>query len=435
MVMPVPTSKSPEEREFVVDSGASMHMMSKKELSSEELDSLSRSRTLTVVLTGNTEVHTHEAAQVFVHDSNLFVTVRLLEETPASYRLVSFAKTTDTPKSGSAVKCHGWPKMGRVLSARRTVSYLLSFQGYPQILEAFRLLHRHHRTRWEERSKQLLETVRDLLQVHLQGQYKSEVKEWHPETGAIHQKPETQLKRGMAKQVGRPVGRSSWVVGGIQRKSGEHRIACIRTQFSGIRVETKSRKQNIYTHFPKDQNCKVCKRTKMTRAPCRRRTGEAVPRAEKFGDLITADHKVLNEGCESRDNHQYAVVVQDLATQWIQSYPCKTQTSHETARSLSKFLDPSHKPKVVYTDNSLECGAFENPSWNHRTSTPHRSETNGVRRVKEGTSAVLLQSGLDERWWVSLYGNAFAICETSKTSWRMGKLRMKGDLENHSKGQ
>ena len=31
------TSKRPEEREFVVDSGASMHMMSKKELSSEEL--------------------------------------------------------------------------------------------------------------------------------------------------------------------------------------------------------------------------------------------------------------------------------------------------------------------------------------------------------------------------------------------------------------
>ena len=37
-------------------------------------------------------------------------------------------------------------------------------------------------------------------------------------------------------------------------------------------------------------------------------------------------------------------------------------------------------------------------------STPHRSETNGVaervvRRIKEGTSAVLLQSGLDEKWW------------------------------------
>ena len=51
----------------------------------------------------------------------------------------------------------------------------------------------------------------------------------------------------------------------------------------------------------------------MTSAPCRRCTDEAVPRAEKFGDLITADHKIFNEEGESRNNHQYAVVVQDLA--------------------------------------------------------------------------------------------------------------------------
>ena len=36
-----------------------------------------------VVLTANGEAHTHEEAQVFAHDLNLFVTVRLLEETPA----------------------------------------------------------------------------------------------------------------------------------------------------------------------------------------------------------------------------------------------------------------------------------------------------------------------------------------------------------------
>ena len=83
----------------------------------------------------------------------------------------------------------------------------------------------------------------------------------------------------------------------------------------------------------------------------------------------------------------------------------KKKTSQETRRSLQKFLEPERKPKVIYTDNSLEFGkACEDLSWSHCTSTPHRSETNGlaeraVRRVKEGTSAVLLQSGLNESWW------------------------------------
>ena len=62
-------------------------------------------------------------------------------------------------------------------------------------------------------------------------------------------------------------------------------------------------KDSVYTHFPKDRNCEICNRTKITRAPCRRRNGEAVPRAENFADLIAADHKVLSDNCESRNNH------------------------------------------------------------------------------------------------------------------------------------
>ena len=108
-------------------------------------------------------------------------------------------------------------------------------------------------------------------------------------------------------------------------------------------------KHSVCTHFPKDRNCEICIRTKITRAPCRRRNGEAVPRAESFGDLITADHTVLSDNCESRNNHRYAVVVQDLATQWIQAYPCKTKTSQETQRSLQKFLEPERNPKVIFT--------------------------------------------------------------------------------------
>ena len=195
-------------------------------------------------------------------------------------------------------------------------------------------------------------------------------------------------------------------------------------------------KHNVHTHFPKDRNCEICKRTKITRAPCRRRNGESVPRAVNFGDLITADHKVLSDNCESRNNHRYAVVVQDLATQWIQAYPCKkNKTSQETQRSLQKFLEPERKPKVIYTDNSLEFGKVcEDLSWNHCTSTPHRSETNGiaeraVRRVKEGTSAVLLQSGLNESWWAG-FMECTPICETSQIYYLMGRRPMKRRFGN-----
>ena len=58
-------------------------------------------------------------------------------------------------------------------------------------------------------------------------------------------------------------------------------------------------KHSVENHFPKDRNCEICQRTKITRAPYRRRIGGAVPRSENFGDLITADHKVLSDNCES----------------------------------------------------------------------------------------------------------------------------------------
>ena len=78
-----PTSNLPEEREFVIDSRAPMHMLSKKDLSSETLETLRRSRTSTVVVTAHGEVQTNEEAQVYVHDHGQFVTVQLLEDTPA----------------------------------------------------------------------------------------------------------------------------------------------------------------------------------------------------------------------------------------------------------------------------------------------------------------------------------------------------------------
>ena len=56
----------------------------------------------------------------------------------------------------------------------------------------------------------------------------------------------------------------------------------------------------------------------------RKNQKRSIQRTEKYGDLTTAEHKILNEGRESRNNHRYGVVVQVLATQWN---PCQTKTS------------------------------------------------------------------------------------------------------------
>ena len=82
-VMPAASTKEPEEREFVVESGARMHMVSKKDLNSAELETMRVSRNPTTVMTANGKTQTREEATVYVKEWELFVTVMLLEETPA----------------------------------------------------------------------------------------------------------------------------------------------------------------------------------------------------------------------------------------------------------------------------------------------------------------------------------------------------------------
>ena len=164
-------------------------------------------------------------------------------------------------------------------------------------------------------------------------------------------------------------------------------------------------KHSVQTHFPEDRNYETARGPKLQGS----RAEDALAEPYFVQKILVIRLQRITEFLVKIANleriTENAVVVQDLATQWIQACPCKTKTSQETQRSLQKFLEPSRKPKVIYTDNSLEFGkACEDLSWNHCTSTPHRSETNGiaeraVRRVKEGTSAVLLQLGLDENWW------------------------------------
>ena len=67
----------------MVESGASMHMVSKKDLISAKLETMRISRNPTTVMTTNGEVQTGKEATEYVKQLDFFVKVMLPEETPA----------------------------------------------------------------------------------------------------------------------------------------------------------------------------------------------------------------------------------------------------------------------------------------------------------------------------------------------------------------
>ena len=84
-------------------------------------------------------------------------------------------------------------------------------------------------------------------------------------------------------------------------------LGCHRCAGDTLEKDTKGKKgiigaqsrgnHNVFTHYPKDPNCEVCKKTKATRArfwikPKKRVYGIAP--STQFGDLITAGHKIQN---------------------------------------------------------------------------------------------------------------------------------------------
>ena len=82
----------PEEREFVVDSGASMHMIRKQDLSNAEMDILMKSCSPTIVITANVDVQTHEEATVYVKELDTFLSTKVFANKPA---VLSLGKLCD----------------------------------------------------------------------------------------------------------------------------------------------------------------------------------------------------------------------------------------------------------------------------------------------------------------------------------------------------
>ena len=60
-----------------------MHIISNKDLNDAEIDTLTKSCSPTIVITANGAVQTHEEATVYVKEMDIFLTMKVLENTPA----------------------------------------------------------------------------------------------------------------------------------------------------------------------------------------------------------------------------------------------------------------------------------------------------------------------------------------------------------------
>ena len=309
------------------------------------IDTLTKSCSPTIVITANGEVQTHEEATVYVKELDIFLTVKVLENTPA---VLSLGKLCD--ENGYSYE---WINGQKPHLIKNGIRIICNMENFVPIVEPG----------LSSSSSASSSTSRTPLKQESHSSSSSSSSPSSPTVGKIPvreredapnsdispvqvsnsvgdrsgQPDETTIERGNPLNSEIPERLQEFsenlVDDKIPVQGGSHASS---SHEASLEPTTKRReylgKHNVHTHFPKDRNCEICKRTKITRAPCRRRNGEAVPRAANFGDLITADHKVLSDNCESRNNHRYAVVVQDLATQWIQAYPCKNKTSQETQR-------------------------------------------------------------------------------------------------------
>ena len=69
-----------------------MHMISKKNLSDAELDTWTKSCSPTIVIIADGKVQTHEEAIVYVKELDIFLTMKVLENTSA---VLSLGKLCD----------------------------------------------------------------------------------------------------------------------------------------------------------------------------------------------------------------------------------------------------------------------------------------------------------------------------------------------------
>ena len=220
------------------------------------------------------------------------------------YCFISFAQNADIHMSGKRAKLYDWPKNGKTITCTKDNSVLhvvsrLIFQQ--QVVFNNKI----------NGSVQLFQKIGNIIRSSNDLKWQACMRETDADRSwqAGHGEPWTSKRDEQGRSNARAFlfGDSpSHFILRTWRRMCSHIPLKERSQIRKVRLQKwrhKKRKHSVHAYFRKNEK-------------------RSILRSEKYGDLTTAEHKILSEGYASRNNHRHAVVVQVLASQWN---PCKTQ--------------------------------------------------------------------------------------------------------------
>ena len=279
-----------------------MHMPSRKDLDLAELETVRLSRNPTTVMTANGEVQTNEEATVYAFDFvDLFLTVQVLEDTPAVPSLGTlsedhgyFCEWTSGQKphlllNDRKIQCNTENHVPIVVRGLSTGPSSPSTSASSTSASQDSMGDDSTPSPATTRSRS---TRSRALGDQLHDSTETDNKKKNEDIDEARRRPLRDLpgwREESTENLVEEDSASSEAPASISREP-LHQEPLIKLVLGT---------HSIFARFPKDRNCEVCKRTQITSALRRHRAGNQVRRAEKFGDLIKADHTPLSEGCES----------------------------------------------------------------------------------------------------------------------------------------
>ena len=390
----------------IVDTGASDHIISMKHLTRDERKSIRKTEFGLSFQTANKEVYTDKIVDFYVEDLGITVTAYVLEDSPP---LISLGKIIDDHDAD-----YFWSKKkGAILrigdrkvkcSVQHRCPFIAISLGFPGLGSG----------------KGTPVPAPASSEVPIPSGIRPS---GDPDTEVVPKSKRKKLKRRAPKYEAPPLAKKEGpgALDPVPPDPGaivsvdsplSRELKKKRTHVRSRLISSKFNTHNVFTHFPKSADCPVCQATKTARSRCSIK-GDAkptdLPAPKAFADRISLDHTCLNEDDgtfnQLGESQKFALIIQDAFTKWLEAHPSPTKSASKIVLQVQRFLGPGVKASHAYSDNSKEIiKAMEDMGIVHDTSTPNRSETNGVieraiRRVKEGTSACLVQSGLNEEWW------------------------------------